>query len=121
MKKVISIGIRGLVAAAFIAAAVAKLMGSPEMIALFAKIGLGDWFRYFTAAVEVGGAALLFWPGRVWLGAALLSATMVCAALGHLFRFGGNPAPALILLALCLAILWTRRGEIPFGRARAAA
>jgi putative oxidoreductase len=38
----------GLVALVFIGAGGAKLAGAAVMVDLFAKVGLGQWFRYFT-------------------------------------------------------------------------
>src|SRR6202048_4313449 len=43
----------------FIGAGCAKLYGPPAMIAEFDAVGLGQWFRYFTGALEIIGAILL--------------------------------------------------------------
>ena len=89
-------------AAAFLAAATAKLTGQPMMIDIFARLGLGQGFRYVTAAVEaIGGTAAL-----------LLAATMAAAVLAHLTVLGGNPGPAILLLVLTGAVAWVRRGEL---------
>ena len=49
--------LQGFVAAAFFAAGSAKLAGADYMVELFNDIGVGQWFRYVTGAVEVAGAA----------------------------------------------------------------
>jgi hypothetical protein len=50
----------GLVALAFIAAGGSKLAGAAAMIEVFDKVGLGQWFRYFTGLLEVAaGIGLL--------------------------------------------------------------
>src|SRR3979490_3056801 len=49
-------------ALAFIAAGGAKIYGPPAMVAEFDAVGLGQWFRYFTAALEIIGAILLLTP-----------------------------------------------------------
>ena len=49
-------------AALFLLAGGAKLAGLPAMVAVFEQVGLGQWFRYFTGVLEVGGALLLLWP-----------------------------------------------------------
>ncbi len=36
-----------------------KLAGVPVMVALFDAIGIGQWFRYLTGALEVAGSILL--------------------------------------------------------------
>ena len=49
-----------LVALACIAAGGAKLAGAAAMVAVFDKVGLGQWFRYFTGLREVvAGIGLL--------------------------------------------------------------
>jgi len=53
-----------LVALAFVAAALGKLVGSADMVALFDAVGIGQWFRYVTGSLEVLGAALLIVPGK---------------------------------------------------------
>ena len=53
-----------LLALAFVAAGSGKLLGSADMIALFEAVGIGQWFRYVTALLEVVGAVLLVVPGK---------------------------------------------------------
>lgn len=48
--------LRGLVAVVFLAAGGAKLVAAPAMVAVFAAIGLGQWFRLLTGLLEVAGA-----------------------------------------------------------------
>jgi len=43
----------GLVAVAFIGAGGTKLAGVPAMVEMFAKVGLGQWFRYFTTPLRI--------------------------------------------------------------------
>jgi uncharacterized membrane protein YphA (DoxX/SURF4 family) len=45
--------LRLLVAALFLFAAYSKLSGQQMMVDEFAKVGLGQWFRYFTAAMAL--------------------------------------------------------------------
>ncbi len=106
---------------AFIAAGVPKLIGQEMMVEMFGQLGLGQWFRYVTGAIEVGGAALLFVPRAQVYGALLLTATMVGAVITHLFVIGGSPVPALVLLAMVAVIAWAHRGDLPLGRDTAAA
>jgi uncharacterized membrane protein YphA (DoxX/SURF4 family) len=47
-------------ALAFIVAGGSKLAGVPAMIQIFDKVGVGQWFRYFTGLVELtAGICLL--------------------------------------------------------------
>jgi putative oxidoreductase len=50
------------------------------MVQVFEAIGFGQWFRYVTGVVEVGGALLLLVPATGFFGALLLAVTMVFAA-----------------------------------------
>jgi putative oxidoreductase len=104
--------IQGILAAVFVAAATAKLIGAPMMIQVFDAIGLGQWFRIVTALVEIGGAAALLIPGFAAFGALWLAVTMFFATLTHLFILHTSAAPAFLLLALSLAVVWLRREQL---------
>ena len=45
----------GLVALAFVFVGGGKAAGTAAMVELFDKVGLGQWFRYFTGLLEVTG------------------------------------------------------------------
>jgi len=102
-------GVRILLALAFGAAGVSKLAGVPQMVQVFEAIGFGQWFRYLTGVVEVGGALLLLVPATGFLGGLLLAVTMVFAVATHLVLIGGNPAPALVLTGLSAFVAWRLR------------
>lgn len=101
-----------LLALAFLAAGGAKLASAPMMVQSFEQIGLGQGFRYVTAIVEIVGAIALLSPRITALGALWLAATMTGATIAHLTRLPTSPAPALVLLALCLAVAWLRRDQL---------
>lgn len=105
---------RALLAIAFAWAGLAKLSGAAAMVQVFDAIGVGQWFRLLTGAVELLGAVLIVIPSVAWLGAALLVGTMIGAVFTHVAVIGGSPVPALVLLALSAFALWTRRGDLPF-------
>ena len=96
-------------AAMFLLAGSSKLAGVPAMVGLFDAIGIGQWFRYLTGSIEVVSAILLLIPSLALFGALLLIPTMVGAVVTHLFVIGGNPAPAIVLLAAAAGIAWARR------------
>ena len=54
--------LQGLLAAAFLVAGTRKLAGAQMQLAIFEKIGLGQWFRYFPGGLEVIGAILVLVP-----------------------------------------------------------
>lgn len=102
---VLQIGAAGM----FLMAGGAKLAGAPEMVGLFDVIGVGQWFRYLTGAIEVSAALMLLVPALAFYGAALLIPTMIGAILTHLFIVGGSSATALILLLAVGTVAWVRR------------
>jgi len=102
-------GLRILLAAAFGAAGIAKLSGAPQMVQVFDAIGFGQWFRYVTGVVEVGGAVLLLVPATGFLGGLLMAVTMVFGVATHLVLIGGNPAPAMVLALLSAFVTWRLR------------
>lgn len=112
----LSLGLRGLLTLAFVAAGGAKLMGAGMMVATFDAIGVGQWFRYVTGLIEVGGAVLLWLPGLQAIGAAALVVTMVGAVIAHFAILGPSAVPALILGVIAAIVLWLHRGQAFAGR-----
>ena len=102
-------GLRILLALAFGAAGAAKLAGVPQMVQVFDAIGFGQWFRYVTGVVEVGGAVLLLVPASGFLGGLLMAVTMAFAVVTHLVLIGGSPAPAIVLALLSAFVTWRLR------------
>jgi len=82
---------------------------------VFAAIGLGDWFRYVTGAIEVGGGLLFLWPGATAVGASLLAATL-CGAIAVQAVVFHRPAdglfPGVYLLGVLLAYWKLRPGVV---------
>jgi uncharacterized membrane protein YphA (DoxX/SURF4 family) len=106
--------IRAAVAFVFISSGLEKFSIGPagEWIRIFAKIGLGDWFRYFTGALEIAGGLLLLFPLAARAGAALLVVCMAGAIGCHLFILG-DPFSSIINVALIVAILAAARQPKP--------
>lgn len=80
--------LRAGVAFFFVAVGAEKFSADPhsEWIRIFARIGWGDWFRYFTGAVEILRALLMLVPKTTLPGTALLASTMLGAILAHCFK-----------------------------------
>ena len=108
--------LRVVVGLAFLAAGGSELAGTPAMVAIFAKIGFGQWFRILTGLLEVAGAIGLFVPRFTIYAASLLAVVMVGAIGFHLTRLGGSPVPPMVLLLLAILIVWlskrTSRSEV---------
>lgn len=114
--------LRGGVALFFVLAGFEKFPNGPgtEWPPIFARIGLGQWFRYFTGVVEIAGGLLYFLPPTCPIGAALLGCTMAGAMLVHilvLHSIGTSLIPAVLLFAV-VAIAARRPEPITLGRAR---
>ena len=86
-----------------------KLAGQQAMVDTYQAIGIGQWFRYLTGIIEVGGALLLLVPSLAFYGAVALAATMVGAVITHLFVIGGSPAAPFALLVATGTIAYLRR------------
>ena len=75
-------------------------------VRIFDEIGAGQWFRYFTAAVEVIGAVALLIPPATLFAVGILLCTMIGAAATHLFVIGVGPQTVVVaLLAVMLLIV----------------
>jgi putative oxidoreductase len=107
-------------AALFLMAGTLKLAGVEMEVQLFASIGIGQWFRYVTGLVEIGGAIGLFSAALAPIAALVLAAVMVGAIATHLLIVGGSPIAAVVLLASSLAIASLRRERFSPRRAIAA-
>lgn len=105
-----------LAAGVFLMAGSMKLKGALPMVQMFAKIGIGQWFRYFTGGLEVTCAVLMLIPKISSIAAGLLACTMVGAILTHLFIVGGNPATPIGLLLITATAAWVRRPSFLRGR-----
>jgi len=101
------------VAAVFVAAALPKVAGVPMMVQMFDALGFGQWLRYFTALLELGGAVLLLVPALAGISALVLAIVMVGAILAHTLVLGGSAVTAIVLLGATLTIAWFRRAQTP--------
>lgn len=106
------LAVRGLLTAAFLAAGLSKLAGAEMMVATFDTIGVGQWFRYVTGLIEVGGAILLWVPGMQALAAGALLCTMIGAVIAHFTVLGPSAVPAIVLGILAAVTLWANRGQV---------
>ena len=99
----------GLVALLFIGAGGAKLAGAAVMVELFAKVGLGEWFRYFTGLLEVAAGIGLLMSGYAFYAAVLLAIVMVGAFIAHVTVLGSSPAAPVVLFVLTGIIAYLRK------------
>jgi uncharacterized membrane protein len=86
----------------------AKLVGRPDMVELFRSIGVGQWLRYLTGAIEVIGATFLVIPLASGASAVGLGVVMVCATLIELFVLRRPPIAAFACLSAHTYVAWVR-------------
>jgi len=111
--------LRILLAGVFLSGAVMKLTGAPMMIAEFQQVGLGDWFRYFTGALElVGGVAVLL-PAVSPLGAALLLVVDLGACIAQVRVLHQDWIHTIVIGTLLVVLIYLQRARLSerFGRA----
>jgi len=105
-------GLQVVLAGLFLFAGGSKLAGTAPMVALFEAIGVGQWFRYLTGAIEVVSAVALVVPPLAAFGAVALVGTMTGALAAHLFILGASPAIPALLLVGSVVIAWARRDQL---------
>lgn len=93
----------------FVVAGCVKLAGIPFMVDLFASLGFGQWLRYVTAFVELGGGVLMLSGRLQYLAALALSVIMVGATDASIVVFDRSPIPPFLTLVVLLVVSWKRR------------
>jgi len=75
-------------------------------VQVFARIGVGQWFRHFTGAVQIVGGALLIAPPARIVGGAMIACTMLGAVVVDLFVLNAGPLAIvpLVLGGMAVAI-----------------
>jgi len=101
-----------LLALAFFGEGCAKLTGFTSTVAEFNTVGLGQWFRYFTAICEIVGAGLLIAPRMTAFGAVLLGVVCVGAFFAQLLALHGDVIHTIVLAAILFAVAWVHRAQI---------
>jgi uncharacterized membrane protein YphA (DoxX/SURF4 family) len=92
----------------FVLAGLVKLSGMPFMVELFTSLGFGQWLRYVTALVELGGGALLIAGRMEYLAALALAVIMVGATVASIMVFERSCVPPLLTFMLLMAVAWKR-------------
>ena len=82
------------------------------MVSLFGRIGVGQWFRYVTGAIELTAGIALLIPSAAIFGALLLIPTMIGAIIVNLLVVPASPVAPVVLLLLAAAVAWARRDQL---------
>lgn len=104
-----------LLAIVFLAAGTAKLLGVPFMVAVFAAVGAGSWFRYAVAIAEIVGGLALLTPSLVGIAALALVPLMLGAAMTEFVFLSRPPIAALVCLAALCRVAWRHRPRARHG------
>jgi len=99
----------GFAALLFIGVGGAKLAGATVMVELFARVGLGQWFRYFTGLLEVAAGIGLLISRYAFYAAVVLAIVMAGAFIAHVTVLGSSPAAPLVLFVLTGIIAYLRK------------
>lgn len=97
-----------LLAFQFAGAGLFKLSGAPEMVDMFATIGVGQWFRYVVGTLELAGAVGLLIPRLAGLAALGLAGLMLGAIATNLLILDASPWLPIGLLLMGALIVWGR-------------
>jgi len=107
--------LRVALASIFVIVGFVKIPGSihPMWVRLFERIGFGQWFRYFTALVEIVGGMLMIVPSATMVSGLFLASTMVGALLVHISVIGVGVQTVVVgtLLSGISAVMWHHRGN----------
>lgn len=96
------------VGALFIVIGYTKFNDDPasEWVRIFDQIGLGQWFRYVTGAVQIAGGILMAPRRTRTAGALMLATTMLGAAVVDVVILGSPLVIAPLLLLFVIATVW---------------
>ncbi|TYB45679.1 DoxX family protein [Actinomadura chibensis] len=93
-----------------VASGLPKLFGEHTAVQLFEDIGWGQWFRYFTGAVEIAGGLGLLIPRLSAAAATGLVGVMIGAVITNIGLGSPEVAPFPALLGVVFAVIaWNRR------------
>lgn len=98
-----------LTALAFIVAGGSKLAGVPAMVTIFDKVGVGQWFRYFTGVVELTAGIGLLISRYAFYAAVALAVVMIGAIIAQLTVLEHSLGAPIALLVFTGVIGYLRR------------
>jgi hypothetical protein len=103
--------LRIIVALLFVFIGASKFADRGEWIAIFAKIGFGQWFRYFTGTMQIAGGLLVLIPKTFAVGILMIGCTLLGAMAAWIF-FLGQPITAIMPGALLMGLLFVGGEEL---------
>lgn len=98
--------LRVLLGVTFLGIGIEKLTGTMGTIPFFDAIGWGQWFRYFSGALDTAGALLIFVPRWTSLGALIISCTVGLGTFLCFTKALYNPIFPLVMTLLAATLVW---------------
>lgn len=98
--------LRVLLGLVFLAIGIEKLTGTMGTVPFFDAIGWGQWFRYFSGALDTAGALLILIPRWTSYGAVIITCTV---GLGTYLCFSKglfNATFPLVMTLLAASLAW---------------
>jgi len=111
-KTVVLWSLRILMAALFLFAAIMKLTGQPMMVDEFNTIGLGQWFRLLTGALEAAGAIAILLPSVSVFGAILLLAVDAGAFVAQIAILHVDWIHTIVIGAILATLIYLQRDQL---------
>jgi putative oxidoreductase len=108
-KTIVLWSLRILIAALFLFFSFMKLSGRPMMIEEFEAVGLGQWFRYLTGALELAGCIAILFPSISLFGAALLLAVDVGAFVAQIAILHHDWIHTVVIGVLLATVIYLQR------------
>jgi len=105
-RRIITWILRILLGVTFLGIGIEKVSGTMGTIPFFDAIGWGQWFRYFSGALDITGALLILVPRWTSVGALIITCTV---GLGTYLCFAKalfNPTFPLIMTLLAMTLVW---------------
>ncbi|GFZ96687.1 DoxX family protein [Dyella caseinilytica] len=105
-RRIITWILRILLGVTFLGIGIEKVTGTMGTIPFFDAIGWGQWFRYFSGALDIAGALLILIPRWTSLGALIITCTV---GLGTYLCFTMalfDPTFPLIMTLLAATLAW---------------
>lgn len=109
--------LRVAVAALFLFAGFSKLTGQPMMIDTFDKVGVGQWFRYVTGLLEVGGGIAVLIPAASVWAACLLLLVDVGAFVAQVAVLHEDWIHTIVIGVVLAAVIYLQTGRLAPARA----
>ncbi|MBP0437699.1 DoxX family protein [Tianweitania sediminis] len=103
---------------AFVVFALMKFSGREAMVLEFDAVGLGQWFRYFTATLEMIAGIAIIIPRTSVFGALLALAVDLGAFIAQLTLLHIDWIHTVVIAALLMLTVYLQRAQLGWMRSR---